>query len=364
MATTADPARLLDDLRRLVEVESFSADLAGCHRCADVLTEIGGEVLGASPERLETDGRPHLRWRFGEPRVAILGHFDTVWPAGTLASRPFAVDGDVATGPGIFDMKGGVIQGLHALAGLASRDGVEVLFTSDEEIASPTSRPIIEDLARRVDAVLVLEPPAGEAVKDSRKGVAQYRVSITGRAAHAGLEPHKGVNALVELAALIPDISALANPGLGTSVVPTRAEAGIAGNVVPPSAWVDIDSRAETIAEQERVDAAMHALRSHGAAVVEVTGGPDRPPLERERAAELLERAREVAPRAGIRELQAVGVGGASDGNITAAVGARTLDGLGSVGAGAHAPDEHILVSHLPVRTELLRLLLEDLLGG
>lgn len=354
---------MLTSLQRLVEAESSSDDLDACRRCAGVLADIGNALLGDAPERLERDGRVHLRWRFGEPRVALLGHFDTVWPTGTLASRPFTVSDDTATGPGIFDMKAGLIQGLHAVAALDRKDGVELLFTSDEEIASPSSRALIEDLARRVASVLVLEPSQGGAIKVARKGISLYHVDVEGRAAHAGLEPDKGVNALVELARLVLAVEALADPAQGTTVTPTLASAGIAVNVVPPVAALDIDVRAASIAEQVRVDAAIHELRaSVPGGKLTIKGGPDRPPLEEERARRLFERTRKVAQRIGLGELRGVQVGGGSDGNLTAALGTPTLDGLGAVGGGAHAVDEHIVVSAMPARTALVHELLVDLL--
>lgn len=359
----AERDTMLTSLQRLVAAESPSNDIEACRRCARVLDDIGNALLGEAPAWIERDGRVHLRWTFGEPRVALLGHFDTVWPVGTLAARPFAVSSDRATGAGIFDMKAGLVQGLHAVAALEDRAGVEMLFTSDEEIASPTSRALIEDLARRVDAVLVLEPSQHGAVKVARKGISLYHLEIAGRAAHAGLEPEKGVNALAELARLVIAVEALANHALGTTVTPTVASAGIAINVVPPVAALHVDVRARTIAEQERVDTAMHALHpvSPDARLV-VTGGPDRPPLEEQRARELYNRASAVAVRLGMGDLHAVEVGGGSDGNLTAAIGTSTLDGLGAVGGGAHADDEHIVVSEIPARTALLHALIQDLL--
>src|SRR5437899_2980595 len=194
----ARAGEMLDDLRTLVEAESFSDDLQATAACADHVVRMGERLLGGTPERVATDGRTHLLWRFGtRVRVLVIGHFDTVWPTGTVARRPFAVDGDRASGPGAFDMKAGIVQGLHAMATLPSLDGIAILLTSDEELGSPTSAPLIRELASSAEAALVLEPSAGGALKTGRKGVSQYEVHIEGRAAHAGLDPEKGANALI-----------------------------------------------------------------------------------------------------------------------------------------------------------------------
>src|SRR5437868_11612508 len=188
---------MLDDLRNLVQAESFSDDLSATALCADHVVRLGERLLGGTPERVTTDGRTHLLWRFGaRQRILVIGHFDAVWPTGTLGRWPFVVDGDRASGPGTFDMKAGIVQGMYAMGTLSSLDGIAILFTSDEELGSPTSAPLIRELASTVEATLVLEPSAGGALKTGRKGVSQYEVHIEGRAAHAGLNPEKGANAL------------------------------------------------------------------------------------------------------------------------------------------------------------------------
>jgi glutamate carboxypeptidase len=349
-------------LAALVEVESPSTDRRGTTRCGDVLSELTERLTGGRPERIEVDGRVHLRWRFGEPRILLLGHLDTVWPLGTLARWPLEVDGDLLTGPGVFDMKAGLVQGLYALSVLDDLDGVTILVTSDEELGSPSSRVLIEETASGLDATLVLEPSADGALKTGRKGVSMYRVAVHGRASHAGLDPEKGANALVELSHQVQAVAALADPSEATTVTPTVAAAGAATNVVPAHAWVDVDVRVATVAEQERVDRAMRRL----AGVVpgtslEVTGGPNRPPLEPSAADALFARARKLAADLGLAELGCVQVGGASDGNFTAGLGVPTLDGLGAVGDGAHAEGEHIRVSGMPERAALVAALVEDL---
>ncbi|MGW5238726.1 M20 family metallopeptidase [Monashia sp. NPDC004114] len=376
MTMLADSARtspaldeLLADLRDLVECESPSSDLAAVERSADLVARLGTERLGLAPERIVVDGVHHLRWRLGSPtapgRVLVLAHHDTVWPLGTLARAPFSVDDGVVRGPGCFDMLAGLVMALHAIADLGLRDGVTLLVTGDEELGSASSRELIEDEARRVEAVLVLEASAdGGALKTARKGTSLYEIDIVGRAAHAGLEPQKGVNATLEMAYQVQAVAELGDAEAGTTVTPTASSAGTTVNTVPANARFAVDVRAWTAAEQERVDAALHALRPalHGAEV-HVSGGINRAPLEEKASLPLFERAQAVAARLGLPELTRAAVGGASDGNFTAGVGTPTLDGLGAVGGGAHAEDEHVLVDRLADRTQLLRALIEDLLS-
>lgn len=199
---------LLADLQELVECESPSADHAAVARSAALVARIGAALLGAEPERITIDGCSHLRWRFGDGdrQVLLLAHHDTVWPLGTLAARPYELAGGVIRGPGCFDMLAGLVMAVHAVADLPVRTGVTLLVTGDEELGSPSSRALIEQEARRSRAALVLEASAGGgALKVGRKGVSLYEVRVTGRAAHAGLEPDQGVNAVVELAHLVLD---------------------------------------------------------------------------------------------------------------------------------------------------------------
>lgn len=359
---------LLAAVEAVVEVESPSADLTAVARCAERVAELGERVLGATPERLSGGRWPALRWRFGTPRVLLLAHLDTVWPLGTIDRWPFRVEGERATGPGVFDMKAGLVQGLFAVAGLASRDGVELLVTSDEELGSPGSRALLEDAARGMAAALVLEPSAGGALKVGRKGVATYALRVEGRAAHAGLEPERGANALVELATAVLAAAALARPERGTTVTPTTAIAGSATNVVPAAARAELDVRVADAAEQRRLDAALAALAAGERAVpgthLVIEGGQNRPPLHPSACAVLFARARSLADALGLGTLAGVSVGGGSDGNFTAAVGTPTLDGLGAVGAGAHAEGEHVSVPALAERAALVAALVTDLLAG
>ena len=355
---------LIADTREMVECESPSSDLAAVARSADVVARVGERRLGVEAERIVIDGRTHLRWRLGdEPsRVLLVGHHDTVWPMGSLATHPFTIEDDVLRGPGCFDMLIGVAMAFQAAAGL---EGVTLLVTGDEELGSPSSRELIEQEARSADVALVLEGAAPRgALKSERKGVSLYDVTVLGRAAHAGLEPERGVNATLELSHQALAVAALGDPALGTTVTPTVARAGHTSNTIPADGSFAVDVRVRTLAEQERVDAAMHALSPvlPGAEVV-VTGGPNRPPMEGEASAALLDRVRSVAARLGQPEPAAVAVGGASDGNFTAGVGTATLDGLGAIGGGAHADDEHVLLDEMPARMLLVRSLLTDLLA-
>lgn len=369
MSTVSLPARhaitesaIVETIRRLVECESPSDDRAAVARSADLVAEVGTGLLGEPPERIDVDGVSHLRWRFGRATcVLLLAHHDTVWPMGTLQRLPFDVSDVVLRGPGCFDMKTGLAIALHAIAALDDRDGITLLVTGDEELGSPRSRALIEETARGADAVLVLEASAdGGALKSERKGVSLYEIAVSGRAAHAGLEPEKGINAGVELAHLTIAAAALTDEDAGTSVTPTRSAAGTTTNTVPAAAQLWIDVRARTVAELERVDAALREYRAVApGATIEVDGGINRPPLEARMSADLFGLASRVADRMGLEPLQHTAVGGASDGNFTAGLGIPTLDGLGAVGGGAHADDEHVLLAEIVPRT----LLLTELVG-
>jgi glutamate carboxypeptidase len=375
---TARLGAILADAERLMSCESPSDDLAAIARSADVVAEVVSARLAeaglpSAPDRIVVGGCSHLRWRFGGGgRVVVLTHHDTVWPVGSLATYPVRISDGILSGPGCFDMKVGLAQAVHAIAALAERngptavDGVTLLVTGDEEIGSPTSRRLIEDEARGSKAVFVLEAAGPDgSLKTARKGASVYGVDVIGRAAHAGLEPERGINAVVELAAQIPVIAALANPDRGTTVTPTRLRADTTVNTVPAHARLDVDVRATTAAEQRRVDRGMRSLESTlSGSRIDVSGGITRPVMERANTAHLFARATALADAAGIHPLHAIAVGGASDGNLTAGKGVPTLDGLGAVGGGAHAADEHVIIEHIPHRTALVALLIEDALAG
>lgn len=355
---------LLEHLESLVEVESPSMDLLATARGADAADALVTLLLGSACERLGDGGRVHLRFSGGGPvAVVLVMHVDTVWPLGTTERWPFTVTGDTATGPGAFDMKAGLVQGLHALSLLPDLSGVRVLITTDEEIGSPTSRGLIEETARGARAALVLEPSAGGALKSARKGVSMYQLVVTGRAAHAGLEPEKGINAGLELAHQLLSLEGLADPPAGTTVTPTVISAGTTTNTVPARATAAVDVRAVTEAEQHRVDLALRGLLpALPGADLELLGGPNRPPLQPSASVDLVARAGRIAEALGLPPLRDVAVGGGSDGNFTAGVGVPTLDGLGAVGDGAHAEGEHVVVSAMPERAALVAALVQDLL--
>jgi glutamate carboxypeptidase len=356
---------LLADIEQLIRCESPSSDHAAVARSAEVVADLGRRLLDAEPERIVIDGCTHLRWRFGAtPRVLLLGHHDTVWPHGSLATHPFTVQDGIMRGPGCFDMKTGVVMALHAAAAQEDRDGLTILITGDEELGSPRSRALIEDEARGCAAAFVLEASGpGGALKTRRKGTSMYRVVVEGRASHAGLEPEKGINAGVELAHQILAVTALADPAAGTSVVPTVLSGGTTSNTVPAAAVVAVDVRAWEAAEQERVDRAIRELRPVlDGAQVRIEGGINRPPLDTASSAALFQLASRLAGDLGLGELKETAVGGASDGNFTAGVGVPTLDGLGAVGDGAHADHEYVIVEEIPRRTALLTALVRSAL--
>jgi glutamate carboxypeptidase len=357
---------MTEQLAALISVETPSANLAACAAGAAVLRQIAAVVIGDPGQELASGGRMHLRWQWpagpGRPVIALIGHVDTVWPLGTLARWPFTTDGDAgtATGPGIFDMKAGLIQLLHAVAVLPDPAGLEILVTTDEEIGSGSSRALIEDTARRASAALILEGSDQGRLKTGRKGTGFYQLDITGRAAHAGLEPEKGANALMALAGLLGRVAAAARPELGTTVTPTIASAGTAANVVPPHAHAEVDVRVAEAAEAGRVDAEIKALVSPvPGTTLTVGGGPNRPPLPVTASAGLFSLAVAAGAELGLGQLEGVVVGGGSDGNFTAAAGCPTLDGLGAVGDGAHAEGEHVRLAAMPERAALLAVLIE-----
>jgi glutamate carboxypeptidase len=302
-------------------------------------------------------------------QILVLGHLDTVYPIGTLAKMPFRMRGGRAWGPGTFDMKGGLVLALGAVdallaVGVRPRKRVVFLWTSDEEIGSETSRRVIESEARRSDAVLVLEPALGREgrLKTERKGVGGAEIIVTGRAAHAGIEPEKGVNAVHELALQIARLMKMNDRARGITVQATVVEGGTAANVVPERAQAAVDIRFSRVADAGRIEKRLRGLRPilRGARV-EVRVGRMRPPLERSAGVrELFSVARGLMGEMGL-SLGEAATGGGSDGNFTAALGVPTLDGLGAVGDGAHSLREHVVVRELGVRAALIAGLLAGL---
>lgn len=364
---------LIDVVSALVLAESPSHDKSavdGCGRLlADVLSRHGGRVT-VHPRESAGD---HLSADFGPsagPRVLLLTHFDTVWPLGQLERMPLHERAGLLYGPGIYDMKAGIGIGLLAvrawLDSQPSSGRVSMLCTTDEEIGSRSSRTLIEDEARRSDAVLVLEPSLpGGVLKTARKGCGDFSLRVHGRSAHAGVDPTKGVNAIAELAHHILALQNMTDMSRGVSVTVTVVEGGSRTNVVPESAVAHIDARAPTMADAARVTRAIEALVPVLAdARLEVQGGFGRPPLERtEGVARLFGLAQQAGASLGI-EVAEGSTGGGSDGNFTAALGVPTLDGLGAIGDGAHALHEHVEVASLPSRAALVAELISRVLAG
>ncbi|MFC9330430.1 M20 family metallopeptidase [Kitasatospora sp. NPDC057015] len=343
---------MIEDLRTLVEVESPSRDVDALTASAEAVAGVIENRLGGRAVLVESEAGPHVRWSGGgDPEVLILGHHDTVFPLGTLERRPFTVRDGRATGPGVFDMLGGLVQAIHGVALLGDRSGVEILVTSDEEVGSRSSRALVEERARACGAVLVFEGAAeGGALKTARKGCGTFEVTVTGRASHAGLEPEVGVNALIEASHQVLDIAALGRPDIGTTVTPTVASAGTLDNVVPAEATIVVDVRVETAEEKERVESAFAALTPHlDGAKISVRGAIGRPPLPESASAPLFAVAKRLLPG-----LEGRAVGGGSDGNFTGALGVRTLDGLGAVGGGAHADHEYLVIEAMAERASLV----------
>ena len=361
-----DRSAMLAALEHLVVAESPSLDKARCDACADEVGRLFQQRVGVSPIRhRRPDAGDHLEVRIGdgaEP-IVLLCHHDTVWPEGTLARLPFRIDGDRVTGPGSYDMKAGIVEAAFALEHARPKRPVVILSTSDEEIGSASSRTLIEETARRAVAVLVLEPAAsGGAIKTARKGIADFVIEVAGRAAHAGVEPEKGVSAIDELAHQVLALKGLANPDSGTTINVGVVHGGTRPNVVAAQARAEIDVRFAGASEAERVVTAIRGLQPRLAgAQLRISGGVDRPPMERSPGVvRLAQLAQRLAAKAGF-PLSETSTGGASDGNFTAAIGVPTLDGLGPDGGGAHADSEHLLVESWLLRTELLRLLIEAL---
>ncbi|MFH8796508.1 M20/M25/M40 family metallo-hydrolase [Streptomyces sp. NPDC017941] len=343
---------MIEDLRALVEVESPSHDIEALTASARVVAAVVERRLGGRAVLVDSEAGPHVHWSGGgRPRVLVLGHHDTVFPLGTLRRRPFRAEGGYATGPGVFDMLGGLVQAVHGLASLDDLSGVELLVTADEEVGSPCSRALIEERARACGAVLVVEGAAdGGALKTGRKGCGTFRVAIRGRASHAGLEPAAGVNALIEAAHQVLDIASLSRPALGTTVTPTVASAGTVANTVPAEATVVVDVRVESVDEKKRVESAFAVLEPHLAgAGLTVRGGIGRPPMPESASVELFALAQALLPG-----IEGRSVGGGSDGNFTAAIGVPTLDGLGAVGGGAHADHEYVVIDAMTERAHLI----------
>jgi len=363
---------MIAELKRLVEHASPSLEKNALDALAELLagrlSELGGTALVVANSR----GGNHVLGRFpgreANRPVLILGHFDTVWPAGTLERMPVREQAGRLFGPGVYDMKAGLVILFGALEAIGRLDlkpprPITVLLTADEEIGSPGSRALIESLARESAHVLVLEPPLADgSLKTARKGVGRFTIEVEGKAAHAGVAPEQGASAIVELAHQVLRVHALNDLMAGTTLNVGVVRGGTTSNVVPAWALAQVDVRSTTLAAAAEVTRALRALEPATTGTrIRVEGEFSRPPMERTPAiAALFDRAREIGRELGLA-LTEGSTGGGSDGNFTSALGIPTLDGLGAHGGGAHADDEHILIESLSERAALLAALLLNL---
>jgi glutamate carboxypeptidase len=361
---------MLAALELFVSTESPSTEKTAADACAEVIAN-EWRKRDVLVERFEQEHRgAHLRITHGagaksRGQLLVLGHYDTVYATGSLATMPFRIDRDKVYGPGVFDMKAGIVQALFALDAIQTFGGalakkVVFLWTSDEEIGSESSRKLIESEAKRSDAVFVLEPALGAKglLKTARKGVGEAEIIVRGRASHAGLAPEKGVNAIHELALQIARLQVWNELPRGISINAGLIEGGTRTNVIPDHARVILDLRALRSNDMQKIEKKLRALRAIlPGAKLEVRGGFNRAPLEHKFSAELFQRASSLARQMGFTIGEGT-AGGGSDGNLTAALGIATLDGLGAVGDGAHSPGEYILARALPQRAALLTALL------
>jgi glutamate carboxypeptidase len=358
-------------LAEWVNCDSPTPDREAVNVMGDLLAQAfrnAGATVEKLPQR-EVGDQLLATWGEGPGQILLLCHFDTVWPLGEAARRPFKITGERAVGPGIYDMRGGIVVGLYALKALRAVEftpsrRLVFLLTSDEEMGSRASRERIEEEARRSDYVLVLEPSRQGGVTTARKGVGRFSLKVSGRAAHSGVEPQKGVNALEELAHQILRLQRMNDFRRGVTVSVGLADGGSRVNVVPAEAWAEIDLRVPTREDGERMTQAILGLTPvlKGAGL-EVSGGVVRPPwapTPEDQA--LYQRARQVGERLGM-EVEETTSGGGSDANFTAALGVPTLDGLGVAGGGAHSVDEWIEIDSLPRRAALLAELIMELQG-
>lgn len=363
----------LDFLGRMVNIDSPSFDKEHVDRLGEFVGRYFADIGGTLSRTEETHRGDHLTIRFGDtnsPTLMLLGHLDTVWPAGEASRRPWQAKEGVATGPGVFDMKAGIAMMWMALRSLLEGDSrllapVEILLTSNEEVGSPGSRELVRNTALGKKAVLVLEPSLpGGALKTVRNGMGRFTIRAVGRAAHSGVDPAAGINAVEEIAHQILRIQQLGDAAQNTTVAVTIVQGGSRPNVIPAECTVQVDARTPTHEEADRITRAIGSLEPVLAgSKLEIDGKFRRPPLERTPGnVRLFELAREVATELGY-ELEEGATGGASDGNLTSAIGVPTLDGLGPIGHGAHQLDERIDVASLPWRTALVAGLIHRL-GG
>ena len=362
--------RLKTRLRQLVEVESPSEDKAAVDRSGDLVARWAAELGGKVKRHRQKQFGDVLEIRFGTARpgvrrVLLLGHLDTVWPIGTLAKMPWREAGGKLCGPGVLDMKAGVVMALEAISAItaigASRP-VTLLLVSEEEVGSPISRTITERLAAECEAVLVLEPAQGLAYKTARKGVGHFDLRVDGVGAHAGVDFESGHSAVLEMARLVQTASGFTGLSKGLTVNIGVIAGGTRSNVVASECLAEVDVRIAKAADAARVERLFRRLKvTDPACRLTVSGGINRPPMERKAGTvKLFRLAKKLAGEIGL-QLDEAATGGGSDGNFTAALGVATLDGMGAVGAGAHAAHEHVVAAHLVERTALLAAVLTSI---
>jgi glutamate carboxypeptidase len=359
----------------LVETESPSGDKDGSSDVVSLVASAAGSISAVSSvERITSEEfGEHVRisafaGKNDAAPIVLLGHTDTVHPRGAIKEHPWRTDGNRIYGPGIFDMKANCALALEVLRACEATNAlpkspVTILLTCDEESGSPSGRALVEEEAKHARAVLVLEPPAsGGRVKTARKGTGIFALEVHGRAAHAGLEPEKGISAVLELARQTIRLTNLNNPDAGTTVTVTVVQGGTHSNVVPAEARAEIDVRFSSAAEGSRIENAILSLKPFDERAQAIfSGGINRPPLERtEKVVALYEQARQIARMLDF-DLGEASVGGASDGNFVGALGTPVLDGLGIEGDGAHASHEHVIVDNIPLRGALLAGLIASL---
>ena len=363
---------MISTLRQFVTAESPSLEKTTADRCCELIGAFWNKQ-GLEVQRIPQKHRGnHLRIVFHPPssrspqsQLLVLGHYDTVYASGTLKKMPFQITAGKAYGPGVFDMKAGIVQALFAFSGLCRlnlpiKKRIVFLWTSDEEIGSDSSRRLIESEARRSDAVFVLEPALGPRglLKTARKGVGEAEIIVHGRASHAGLAPEEGINAIHELCHQLTRVLKWNDPRRSITVNADIVEGGTRTNVIAERARAVLDLRALRVADMRWLERQLHALQPHHpGARLEIRGGFSRVPLERKISATLFQRAKSLASQINLTLGECV-AGGGSDGNLTAALGIPTLDGLGAVGDGAHSSHEHIKVKTMPARAALLAALL------
>jgi glutamate carboxypeptidase len=368
-------ADMLDVLKRMVEFESPSDDKAAVDHLGEYLAQefesLGGKVTFFPQETCGAHLKVDFRGDTGKP-VLLLGHFDTVWPLGTLNTMPFRVENGRAFGPGVYDMKAGITMMIFALRALRTVGRAEsslsrpvtVLLDTDEEVGSTTGRPVVEATAKACEAVLVLEPSQSlkGQLKTARKGVGDYTIRVRGRASHAGVDFEKGHSAVIELSRQVLEIAKFTDLARGITVNPGVIHGGTRTNVVAAEAVAEVDIRIALAADADELEKKFASLRPVDPnCTVEISGGLNRPPMERtEGTVRLFRLAQEQAKLMGMA-LDEASTGGGSDGNFTSGLGIPTLDGLGAVGEGAHASNESIILEELPRRAALLAALIRSL---